>query len=407
MQGLRLLLIENSIYFQDTCAQELLTRLPAGSLVEKTADPVDAKTKIQLFQPAVIVMNFAMSVITMDGNPLLPVFASQYPQIPVITYGLMDTSKKTAMNSGAYAYLKKPGPEQSLDGFYDELIRLAAAAAASVTSTPQTNVGPGAMVTKEVWTAAMPKKGWLPLAPSAQPAQTAPPAPIAPAAPTPEIPPAKPALPMQPASAVQEPAEKPAVILPAASKKEIQLIAIGSSTGGTEALSSILTRLRPPLPGIVIVQHIPPMFSRLLATRLNDECVLTVKEGATGDIVRPGHVYIAPGNKHMTVHRCGGQIMLDCTPGEPVHSCCPSVDVLFDSVAQEIGAGALGVILTGMGKDGAEGLLHMRQKGSPTLGQDQQSSIVYGMPKAAFDCGAVEHQVSLTDMPRAITLSAR
>ena len=168
-----------------------------------------------------------------------------------------------------------------------------------------------------------------------------------------------------------------------------------------------MTHLRPPLPGIVIVQHIPPMFSRLLAERLNDECVLTVKEGATGDIVRPNHVYIAPGNKHMTVHRYGGQIMLDCSPGEPVHSCCPSVDVLFESVAQEIGAGALGVILTGMGKDGAEGLLHMRQKGSPTLGQDQQSCIVYGMPKAAFDYGAVEHQVSLKDMPWAITQSAR
>jgi two-component system chemotaxis response regulator CheB len=392
MQGLRILLIENSIYFQDTCAQELLNRLPAGSLVEKTADPVEVKAKIQLFRPAVIIMNFAMSVITMDGNQLLPVFASQYPQIPIITYGLMDTSKKTALNSGAFAYLKKPGPEQSLSDFYEELVRLATDAAKTSTNAPSTNVGPGAIVTKELWTATMPKKGWLPLAPpSAQSLQTIQGAPSAAASP-PTAQPSQPTPPIAP---------------PSAHQKAIQLIAIGSSTGGTEALSSILTHLRPPLPGIVIVQHIPPMFSRLLAERLNDECVLTVKEGATGDIVRPNHVYIAPGNKHMTVHRYGGQIMLDCSPGEPVHSCCPSVDVLFESVAQEIGAGALGVILTGMGKDGAEGLLHMRQKGSPTLGQDQQSCIVYGMPKAAFDYGAVEHQVSLKDMPWAITQSAR
>ncbi|MDD6133897.1 MAG: chemotaxis protein CheB [Selenomonadaceae bacterium] len=405
MQGIRILLIENSIYFQDTCTQELLKRLPAGSLVEKTADPVDVKAKIQLFRPTVIIMNFAMSVITMDGNQLLPVFASQYPHIPIITYGLMDTSKKTALSFGAFAYLKKPGPEQSLEGFYEELVRLTTDAAAASASAPSTNVGPGAMVTKELWTAAMPKKGWLPLAPAESPLPPEQLRAIQEETASPE--PASSAKPLPPEPAAQETVEKAPIFLPSAAKKEIQLIAIGSSTGGTEALSSILTHLRPPLPGIVIVQHIPPMFSRLLAQRLNDECVLTVKEGATGDIVRPDHVYIAPGNKHMTVRRCGGQIMLDCSPGEPVHSCCPSVDVLFDSVAQEIGAGALGVILTGMGKDGAEGLLHMRQKGSPTLGQDQQSCIVYGMPKAAFDSGAVEHQVSLRDMPRAITQTAR
>lgn len=384
MQGLRLLLIDNSIYFQDTCAQELLTRLPAGSLVEKTTDPVDAKTKIQLFRPAVIIMNFAMSVITMDGNPLLPVFASQYPQIPIITYGLMDTSRKTAMNFGAFAYLKKPGPEKSLDGFYDELSRLVTEAAASSAAAPSTNVGPGAMVTKELWHAAMPKKGWLPIAPEAEPA------------PPPPQPPLE-----------KAPLEKAPFFLPSAGKKDIHLIAIGSSTGGTEALSSILTRLRPPLPGIVIVQHIPPMFSRLLAERLDYECILTVKEGVTGDIVRPNHVYIAPGNKHMTVHQHGSQITLECEPGAPVHSCCPSVDILFDSVAQEIGSQALGVILTGMGKDGAEGLLHMRQKGAATLGQDPHSCVVYGMPKAAFDLGAVEHQVTLDNMPQAITQSVR
>lgn len=182
----------------------------------------------------------------------------------------------------------------------------------------------------------------------------------------------------------------------------ICLIAIGSSTGGTEALSYILPRLQPPLPGIVIVQHIPPIFSRMLAQRLDGECRLSVKEAASGDVIRPNCVYIAPGSQHMTVYRRGGQLMLDCRPGQPVHSCCPSVDVLFQSVAREVGASAMGVILTGMGHDGAAGLLAMHQKGSPTLGQDKASCVVYGMPKTAYEMGAVDQQVSLTDMPAAI-----
>lgn len=187
----------------------------------------------------------------------------------------------------------------------------------------------------------------------------------------------------------------------------ICLIAIGSSTGGTEALSYILPRLRPPLPGIVIVQHIPPMFSRLLAQRLDGECSLSVKEAASGDVICPDHVYIAPGNQHMTVYRHDGQLRIDCRPGPPVHSCCPSVDVLFHSVAREAGASALGVILTGMGRDGAAGLLAMHQQGAPTLGQDKASCVVYGMPKTAYDIGAVDQQVSLKDMPAAITRFAQ
>ena len=187
----------------------------------------------------------------------------------------------------------------------------------------------------------------------------------------------------------------------------ICLIAMGSSTGGTEALSYILPRLQPPLPGIVIVQHIPPMFSHLLAQRLDNECPLSIKEAATGDIIRPDHVYIAPGGRHMTVYPDGSRLMIDCRPGPPVHSCCPAVDVLFQSVARTVGVRAMGVILTGMGRDGAAGLLAMHQQGSPTLGQDKASSVVYGMPKAAYELGAVDRQVSLKDMPAAIANLAR
>lgn len=182
------------------------------------------------------------------------------------------------------------------------------------------------------------------------------------------------------------------------------LIAIGSSTGGTEALASVLTGLHPPLPGIVIVQHIPPMFSRLFAERLNHDTEFDCKEGETGDIVKPNTVFVAPGDKHMRIKPMGGDsYMLDCTPGPRVNGHCPSVDVLFHSVAQVAGNKAVGVILTGMGNDGARGLLAMRQTGSPTLGQDELSCVVYGMPRAAYEIGGVEKQLSLSNMPTGIT----
>ena len=179
----------------------------------------------------------------------------------------------------------------------------------------------------------------------------------------------------------------------------INLIAIGSSTGGTEALSRIIPKLSPPLPPIVIVQHIPPKFSKSLADRLDKESLLTVKEGEHGEPLRENYVYIAPGGLHMAlIKNREGKLQLRCFTAPPVHSCRPAVDVLFQSVAELVGAEALGVILTGIGHDGTQGLLEMKQKGSPTLGQDEASSVVYGMPRSAFECGAVDMQVPLDKM---------
>jgi len=185
-------------------------------------------------------------------------------------------------------------------------------------------------------------------------------------------------------------------------KGEIAMIAMGASTGGTEALSKVLSSLRPPLPGIVVVQHIPQSFSQMFAERLERECAVHVKEAETGDRVECNNIYIAPGGKHMRVHKVGNEFMIECLPGPKVHGVCPSADILFDSVAEAVGGAALGVILTGMGRDGAEGMLHMRQQGSRTLGQDEASCIVYGMPRAAWECGAVARQVSLNEMAGAI-----
>ncbi len=181
-----------------------------------------------------------------------------------------------------------------------------------------------------------------------------------------------------------------------------QIIAIGASTGGTDAIYNVLRLLPPTVPGIVIVQHIPPMFSRMFAERLDQQTSLRVKEAASGDYVERGKVLIAPGDRHMRVKRVGGRYKVECYQGDKVSGHCPSVDVLFDSVAKEAGKNAIGVILTGMGRDGAKGLLSLRKAGGRTIGQDAASSVVYGMPKAAFDIGAVEMQASLENIPQAL-----
>lgn len=183
---------------------------------------------------------------------------------------------------------------------------------------------------------------------------------------------------------------------------EGRLIAIGASTGGTEAIFNILKGLPPRLPGIVIAQHIPPVFSKMFADRLNDSTQLRVKEAQTGDYVEQGSVLIAPGGQHMRLKKVAGKYRVECFEGEKVNGHCPSIDVLFESVAKEVGEGGIGIILTGMGYDGAKGLLNMRRKGARTLGQDERSSIVYGMPKVAFEIGAVERQFPLETMAQAL-----
>lgn len=179
-----------------------------------------------------------------------------------------------------------------------------------------------------------------------------------------------------------------------------KIIAIGASTGGTEALYSILKALPPTLPGIVVVQHMPPVFTRMFAERMDASTLLTVKEAKTGDMVAPGQVLIAPGDRHMRLKRTGSRYMVECFCGAKVSGHCPSVDVLFTSAAETAGSQAVGVILTGMGQDGAKGLLAMRRSGARTLGQDEPSSVVYGMPKAAWQLGAVEKQAALSAIPQ-------
>lgn len=179
------------------------------------------------------------------------------------------------------------------------------------------------------------------------------------------------------------------------------IIAIGASTGGTEAIYEIIHALPRDTPGIVVVQHMPAVFTGMYAKRLNNSCQMEVKEAESGDIITPGKVLIAPGGDcHMRINKKGSNYIVECFKGEKVNGHCPSVDVLFNSMADKVGSQGIGVILTGMGYDGAKGLLNMKKVGAMTIGQDEQSSVVYGMPKVAYDIGAVNKQATLKNIPQ-------
>jgi two-component system chemotaxis response regulator CheB len=196
-------------------------------------------------------------------------------------------------------------------------------------------------------------------------------------------------------------------ILPAATHAMVEttdrVVAIGTSTGGTQALETVLTALPQVSPGIVIVQHMPEKFTGAFAARLNDLCRIEVREARSGDRVLPGLALIAPGGRHMLLKRNGAQYHVDIVDGPPVSRHRPSVDVLFRSVAKCAAKNALGIIMTGMGDDGASGLLEMRNEGASTIAQDEQTCVVYGMPKEAVKRGAVGKSLPLTGIPGAIT----
>lgn len=182
-------------------------------------------------------------------------------------------------------------------------------------------------------------------------------------------------------------------------KNKKVLVAIGASTGGTEATLAVAKEFGPDMPGIIVVQHMPPGFTEMYAKRLNDQCQVEVREAKTGDRVTPGLMLVAPGgDRHMRIVEVNGGYQIECKNGPKVNGHCPSVDVMFDSVAKVAGSNALGIILTGMGGDGANGLLAMRKAGAKTIGQDESTSIVYGMPKVAYDLGAVQYQEKLSDI---------
>ncbi|WP_160683479.1 chemotaxis response regulator protein-glutamate methylesterase [Clostridium sp. C2-6-12] len=315
-----------------------ISKDPRIEVVGKAIDPYDARDKLLELHPDVMTCDVEMP--RLNGVEFIKRLLPQY-KIPIIVVSSVSDIVFDAMNAGAVDFLSKPDARipNAFENFINELILKIKGAA---------NVNLSANMA-QLTRANMNKITERTLIPSSN-----------------------------------------------------KLIAIGASTGGTEALYSILKVLPKTVPGIVVVQHIPPVFSRMFAERLNMQTSFDVKEAQTGDVIEPGRVLIAPGDKHMKVKKAGDKYIVELTQGSKVSGHCPSVDVLFESVAKTAGKNAVGVILTGMGQDGATGLMSMRRFGAKTIGQDKESSVVYGMPKVAFDIGAVEKQVSLSNIPHVL-----
>ncbi len=334
----------------------MLESAPGIRLLHAVADPLLAIERMKQQWPDVIVLDVEMP--RMDGITFLKKIMAERPTPVVICSTLTDKGAETtmaAMAAGAVSIITKPklGLKDFLTESADELV-------AAVRAAAQVNVRRLA---------------------------------------------ARAALPAAPAPAAKLSADAilaPAVDTRAPLRTTERVVAIGTSTGGTLALEEVLTALPRVTPGIVIVQHMPEKFTAAFAERLNKLCQIEVREARHGDRVLPGRALIAPGGRHMLLRRDGAQYYADVIDGPLVNRHRPSVDVLFRSVARQAGANALGIIMTGMGDDGAAGLLEMRKAGARTVAQDEDSCVVYGMPKEAVKRGAVEKSVPLTSIHREI-----
>ena len=401
MSGIKVLVVDDSMFFREVLSRGLMANLPAGSTIAKASNPFEARDQILSFDPDVMVLDVEMP--KMNGIEFLRRLIVQYA-LPTIVLSSRPAYRGVAMEAGAYGFMPKPSTTDSV-GFMKELavnIKLAFDENARLIAQSKSGEGNPAPAEKDDDMSLSPLQRMLK---SAKSSGVSPVSGI-----SAEINTVVSSMKQLSDAAKGGAAYTRPVRVPANApkpQKPVRLIAIGASTGGTEALSSVLRALPGDLPPIVIVQHIPPMFSRLFAERLHNECQLSVKEAVNGDTLEPNWVYIAPGSKQMRLKGFADNMVLDVNTGEKVNGHCPSVDFLFHSVADKMGNKALGVILTGMGEDGARGLLRMRECGAVTLGQDEASCVVYGMPRAAYEMGAVTQQLPLSAMAGMITTVAR
>jgi len=340
MRKIKVLIVDDSAVVRTILAREL-DRDPQIEVVGTAPDPYVARDLIVQLQPDVITLDIEMP--RMDGLAFLRKLMHYYPLPVIVVSSLAEKGSSVALEAlelGAVEVIAKPGASYSIGDMSEQLVDKIKAAA---------------------W---VDMKSWL-----------------------------------------AKKAKSPALqfVAPRAlSKTTDRIIAIGASTGGTEAIKEILTRLPPGAPGIVIVQHMPANFTRTFAERLNTLCRIEVKEAQSGDSVIAGRALLAPGNYHMVLRRSGSKYSVEIKSGPLVHHQRPSVDVLFESVAESAGPNAIGVLLTGMGADGAEGLLKMRQAGAHTIAQDEASCVVFGMPKEAIKRGAAETIAPLSEISQLI-----
>ncbi|RKP56585.1 protein-glutamate methylesterase/protein-glutamine glutaminase [Pararobbsia silviterrae] len=354
MNTIKVLVVDDSAVVRQVVTG-LLESHPDIEVIGACADPLLAAQRMRQQWPDVIVLDVEMP--RMDGITFLGKIMAQRPTPVVICSTLTEAGARTtveALSAGAVAIVTKPkvGLKQFLSETADELVRVVRAAA-------RANVG------------AIAKR-------------------------------AKPQAVKPVAAQAKHTAD---VILPstgagarAMTQTTERVVAIGTSTGGTQALEHVLSSLPRVCPGLVIVQHMPEKFTAAFASRLDSVCEITVREAYPNARVVPGQALIAPGGKHLLLKRSGAQYHVDVIDGPYVNRHRPSVDVLFRSVARCAGANALGVIMTGMGDDGAAGLLEMRQAGAQTVAQNEESCVVFGMPKEAIKRGAAQRIVALDDI---------
>ena len=364
MSRIRVMIVDDSAVVRQVLV-ELLGSDPGIEVIAAVADPLFAMQRMKTQWPDVIVLDVEMP--RMDGVTFLRKLMAERPTPVVICSTLTEAGAPTtieALAAGAVTIITKPkiGLKQFLNDSAHELtsaVRTAARAnvrrlahRASGVASPAESTAPGAPVGVRAKNTAD-----VILAPAAERAMT---------------------------------------------RTTEHVVAIGCSTGGTQALQEVLTVLPAVCPAVVIVQHMPPTFTAAFAARLDGLCKITVKEAQNNDRVVPGCALIAPGGKHLLLQRSGAQYYVEVREGPAVNRHCPSVDVLFRSAAKAAGRNALGIIMTGMGDDGARGLKEMRNAGANTIAQDEESCVVFGMPKEAIRMDAVDRILSLNELPRAI-----
>jgi two-component system chemotaxis response regulator CheB len=359
MAKIKVMLIDDSAVVRQV-NKETLEREPDIEVIGAAADPLYALEKMKLVWPDVIVTDIEMP--RMDGITFLKKIMAEHPTPTVVCSSLAERGAATTMEAlaaGALSIITKPkmGVKQFLQESGDDIVTAVRAAARA----NMRRVHPGATVS-----------------PALQPKLTADVMLAAKAAGT---------------RAMVTTTDK--------------VVAIGTSTGGTQALEAVLTKLPGVTTGIVVVQHMPEKFTAMFAERLNSLCAIEVREAKDGDRVLPGRALIAPGGRHMMLKRSGAQYYVEVADGPVVNRHKPSVDVLFRSVAQIAGRNALGVIMTGMGDDGARGMKEMHDAGAQTIAEDESTCVVFGMPKVAIDLGGVDKVVPLDRIPQEIIAYGR
>ena len=354
MNKIKVIVIDDSSVVRKVLS-DIVKSDPSLELVSAASDPVFAMRHMEKNWPDVIVLDVEMP--RMDGITFTKKIMSEHPTPIVICSTLTERGAQTtmeAMSAGAVDIVTKPkiGLKNFLEESAQSLIQsIKSAARANVTRLRNTSKAE-------------------------------------------ESPVRSPAPKLSADAMLKFDASSAAMV-----KTTEKVVAIGASTGGTNALEFLLTRLPRVCPGIVIVQHMPAHFTAAFASRLNSICEVQVKEAESNDTVLPGRALIAPGGMHMMLKRSGAKYVVDVVDGPLVSRHKPSVDVLFRSVAKFAGKNALGIIMTGMGDDGASGMLDMHSAGAPTLGQDEASCVVYGMPREAFKKGGVDREVHLNKIP--------